>query len=137
MSWVRGKRGEETGRGRGRRKKERKRETDSVCHNHHHVSSFSVSPGSFPYGPLSGGIPRAFFWRYHFYTVHVPAMQRCKCQCPSLGWHVCKQLLPSPQFAMMGIFVQIGYPDLSHQASSCCCVRAFPTVCTVQSCQVC
>lgn len=136
--WGQGKsEGKEIGRGVRRKKEregesERERETD---YNHHHGRSCSVSPGPFPYGPLSGGIPRVFFWRYNFRTT--PGIQKCTRHCPNLEWHVCKQILPSPQFAMMGIFVYIDYPASPGLASSHCCVCAFPTIGTVEYCQVC
>lgn len=36
----------------------------------------------------------------------------CRCCSHSLGWQVYKDLLPFSWFAMVGIFVQIGYADL-------------------------
>lgn len=43
------------------------------------------------------------------------SMRRTICA-HSLGWNVCKQLLPFPQFAMVGLFVWMSYPDLPRQA---------------------
>lgn len=40
----------------------------------------------------------------------------CKCHSHSLFWLVYKDFLPFSQFAMVGIFVRIGYPHLPHQA---------------------
>lgn len=47
------------------------------------------------------GIPRVFFWRYHFYTVQVLGIQRHTCCSHNLGWYVNKGLLPFWQFASL------------------------------------
>lgn len=67
------------------------------------------------WGPLecfSGGIT--------FIQSNSQASTECRCCSHSLGWYVYKDLLPFSWFAMVGIFVQMGYRVCLSLASSYC-----------------
>lgn len=88
---------------------------------------------------LSGGGPQRYqtFWRYHFYTVWVLAIQRGTCCYHNLEWHMCKKSFPivyhDGSYCLYRLF-RFASPGL---ASTICCINAFLMVCTRKSSLVC
>lgn len=64
---------------------------------------------------LSGGGPQSVLLEVPLLHSLSLGIQTSTCCCHDLEWHVCKQLLPFPQFATMGAIVRMRYPDLPPQ----------------------